>query len=133
MCRFLFSWNMIEAKEEKYDFNIVNSILQFANKYDLKIELLWFSTNMVGDSFTYLTPQYVLQNYHKRFGRNDEGSFWNYYGYQYTMILDDSWVLVFSILSISLSNGNQHNAFSSRVFSRDISLSLASISLLCIP
>ena len=87
------SWNMIEAKEEKYDFNIVNSILQFANKYDLKIELLWFSTNMVGDSFTYLTPQYVLQNYHKRFGRNDEGSFWNYYGYQYTMILDDSWVL----------------------------------------
>ena len=40
------SWNMIEAKEEKYDFNIVNSILQFANKYDLKIELLWFSTNM---------------------------------------------------------------------------------------
>lgn len=47
---------MIEAKEEKYDFNIVNSILQFANKYDLKIELLWFSTNMVGDSFTYLTP-----------------------------------------------------------------------------
>ena len=31
------SWNMIEAKEEKYDFNIVNSILQFANKYDLKI------------------------------------------------------------------------------------------------
>ena len=34
------SWNMIEAKEEKYDFNIVNSILQFANKYDLKIELL---------------------------------------------------------------------------------------------
>ena len=37
------------------------------------------------------------------------------------------------LLSISLSNGNQHNAFSSRVFSRDISLSLASISLLCIP
>lgn len=87
------SWNMIEPKENQYDYTIVNSILQFANKYDLKMELLWFSTNMVGDSFSYLVPQYVLQEYYKRLGRNDEGNFWNYYGYQYTMILDDDWVL----------------------------------------
>lgn len=87
------SWNMIEPKENRYDYAIVNSILQFANKYDLKMELLWFSTNMVGDSFSYLIPQYVLQEYHKRLSRNDEGNFWNYYGYQYTMILDDDWVL----------------------------------------
>ena len=33
----------------------------------------------------------------------------------------------------SLSNGNQQNAFSIMVFNRDISLSLASSSLLCIP
>lgn len=37
----------------------------------------------------------------------------------------------FSILNISLSNGNHLNAFSSRVFNRDISLSLASSSWLC--
>ena len=57
------------------------------------MELLWFSTNMVGDSFSYLIPQYVLQEYNKRLSRNDEGNFWNYYGYQYTMILDDEWIL----------------------------------------
>lgn len=55
------SWNMVEPKENKYDYSIVNSILQFVNKYNLKMELLWFSTNMVGDSFSYLIPQYVLQ------------------------------------------------------------------------
>ena len=87
------SWNMVEPKENKYDYSIVNSILQFVNKYNLKMELLWFSTNMVGDSFSYLIPQYVLQEYNKRLSRNDEGNFWNYYGYQYTMILDDEWVL----------------------------------------
>lgn len=87
------SWNMIEPKADQYDYNIINSILQFVNKYNLKMELLWFSTNMVGDSFSYLVPQYVLQEYYKRLSRNDEGSFWNYYGYQYTMILDDEWVL----------------------------------------
>lgn len=47
------SWNMVEPKENKYDYSIVNSILQFVNKYNLKMELLWFSTNMVGDSFSY--------------------------------------------------------------------------------
>lgn len=46
------SWNMVEPKENKYDYSIVNSILQFVNKYNLKMELLWFSTNMVGDSFS---------------------------------------------------------------------------------
>lgn len=119
------SWNMIESKEEKYDFSIVNSILQLSNKYDLKIELLWFSTNMVGDSFTYLTPQYVLQNYQKRFSRNDEGSFWNYYGYQYTMILDDSWVLEREIKAITTlfnhirywdsQNGNKHPVITAQI------------------
>ena len=39
------------------------------------MELLWFSTNMVGDSFSYLIPQYVLQEYNKRLSRNDEGKF----------------------------------------------------------
>ena len=34
---------MVEPKENKYDYSIVNSILQFVNKYNLKPELLWFN------------------------------------------------------------------------------------------
>ena len=47
LCANPISWNMVEPKENKYDYSIVNSILQFVNKYNLKMELLWFSTNMV--------------------------------------------------------------------------------------
>ncbi len=87
------AWNMIESSEGNFDFTIVNHMLSLANEYELKMELLWFSTNMVGDSFSYLVPEYILTNPIKRFWRNDEGWFWDYYGYQYTMILDDAWVL----------------------------------------
>ncbi|MCS2194623.1 DUF4969 domain-containing protein [Bacteroides faecis] len=119
------SWNMVEPKENKYDYSIVNSILQFVNKYNLKMELLWFSTNMVGDSFSYLIPQYVLQEYNKRFSRNDEGNFWNYYGYQYTMILDDEWVLERETKAITAlfnhirywdsQNGDKHPVISAQI------------------
>ncbi|MCS2713404.1 DUF4969 domain-containing protein [Bacteroides thetaiotaomicron] len=119
------SWNMVEPKENKYDYSIVNSILQFVNKYNLKMELLWFSTNMVGDSFSYLIPQYVLQEYNKRLSRNDEGNFWNYYGYQYTMILDDEWILERETKAITAlfnhirywdsQNGDKHPVISAQI------------------
>ena len=119
------SWNMVEPKENKYDYSIVNSILQFDNKYNLKMELLWFSTNMVGDSFSYLIPQYVLQEYNKRLSRNDEGNFWNYYGYQYTMILDDEWILERETKAITAlfnhirywdsQNGDKHPVISAQI------------------
>ena len=116
---------MVEPKENKYDYSIVNSILQFVNKYNLKMELLWFSTNMVGDSFSYLIPQYVLQEYNKRLSRNDEGNFWNYYGYQYTMILDDEWILERETKAITAlfnhirywdsQNGDKHPVISAQI------------------
>lgn len=95
------SWNMIEPREGEYDFSVVDTVLGFVNKYDLKMELLWFSTNMCGDSFSYLVPHYILQKYDKRLSRNDKGSFWNYYGYQYTMLLDDKWLLDREIKAIT--------------------------------
>lgn len=119
------SWNMVEPKENQYDYSIVNSILQLTNKYNLKMELLWFSTNMVGDSFSYLIPLYVLQEYNKRLSRNDEGNFWNYYGYQYTMILDDEWVLERETKAITAlfnhirywdsQNGDKHPVISAQI------------------
>lgn len=87
------SWKMIESQQDIFTFDKVDKILEYANKYGLKIELLWFSTNMIGDSFSYLVPSYLLYPADKRFVRNNEGSFWNYYGFQYTLIFDDEWIL----------------------------------------
>ena len=86
-------WKMIEPQEGSYDWTVVDALLGYCNKYDLKMELLWFSTNMIGDSFSYFVPQYILSNPSVRLWRNDNGSFWNYYGYQYALVLDDSWIL----------------------------------------
>lgn len=86
-------WNKLEPKIDQYKYDFVQQVLSWANNYNLKVELLWFSTNMVGDSFSYLVPQYILSNIDYRLYRNDDGSFWNYYGYQYSMKLDADWVL----------------------------------------
>lgn len=86
-------WNLIEPKEDKYEFSLVDDILAFALKYKLKIEVLWFSTNMCGDSFSYLVPQYILNEPGKKLKRDNNAQFWGYYGYIYSLKLDDSWIL----------------------------------------
>ena len=86
-------WKSIEPKKNEYTFTMVDKILEYANKYNLKIELLWFSTNMIGDSFSYLVPNYILSDPDKRLARDNEGAFWDYYGYVYALILDDEWIL----------------------------------------
>lgn len=88
-----FWWNLIEAEENSYDFTFVTEMLSLADQYGLKVEVLWFGSNMIGDSFSYLVPQYVLSNLDVRLSRNDDGSFWSYYGYQYSLKLDHPWLL----------------------------------------
>lgn len=86
-------WKMIEPQKDSYDWTVIDALLCYCNKYNLKMELLWFSTNMIGDTFSYFVPQYILSVPSVRLWRNDNGSFWNYYGYQYALVLDDSWIL----------------------------------------
>ncbi|MDR0506435.1 MAG: DUF4969 domain-containing protein [Dysgonamonadaceae bacterium] len=86
-------WKMIEPKENIFDFTLIDKIMEYANKYGLKIELLWFSTNMIGDSFSNLVPAYILKDSQKRFYRADEGTFSGLYGYRYVLILNDKWIL----------------------------------------
>jgi hypothetical protein len=105
-------WNAIEPKENAFDFSLINQMMKYANTYDLKIELLWFSTNMIGDSFTYLVPQYILKDPQKRLYRNDEGSFWDYYGYRYALILNDKWILEREINAITRLFNNIRNTAS---------------------
>lgn len=86
-------WNLIEPQKDIFKFSEVDSILGYANKYGLKIEILWFSTNMIGDSFSFLVPDYVLSVSDKRFSSKYEGHYSVYYGNCYTLILNDEWIL----------------------------------------
>lgn len=86
-------WNLIEPQKDTFSFDVVDKILEYAVQYKLKIELLWFSTNMCGDSFSYLTPQYILSAPGKKFRRDNEGDFWDYYGYIYLLNLNDEWII----------------------------------------
>lgn len=86
-------WRAVEPAENSFDFSLVDHVLALANKYQLRLELLWFSTNMIGDSFSYLVPDYILGIESKRLLRKDEGVFWGYYGHSYALILNDKWIL----------------------------------------
>lgn len=86
-------WRFIEPKEGSYDFSEADHILSLANQYGLKVELLWFSTNFIGDSYTWLVPTYILTKSALRLKREGEGGFHGLYGYTYSIRFDDPWVL----------------------------------------
>lgn len=86
-------WKFIEPKEDEYSFSEADQILSLANKYNLKVELLWFSTNFIGDSYTWLVPPYILTKSALRLKRDGEGDLHALYGYTYSIRFDDPWVL----------------------------------------
>ena len=55
-------WARIEPTKDDYDFSLVDKLLAFTNKYALKCEFLWFSTNMCGDSHEFQVPNYILDD-----------------------------------------------------------------------
>ena len=88
-----YPWYFLEPKKDKYNYTEIDKIMELANKYDLKVELLWFSTNMIGDSYTWLVPTYILAEPAIRLKREGEASHHYLYGYTYSIIMDDAWVL----------------------------------------
>jgi hypothetical protein len=61
-------WRRLEVAEGAYDFTYLEDILNMVVKHDLKMELLWFSTNMVGDTHSFHIPDYIW-NDENRFPR----------------------------------------------------------------
>lgn len=55
-------WRRVEPAKDQYDFSLVDKVLTMANNYDLKMELLWFSVNMCGDSFANQVPTYIFED-----------------------------------------------------------------------
>lgn len=50
-------WRDLEPEKDDYDFRMVAAVLEYANKYDVKVEFLWYSVNMCGDSNSYQIPR----------------------------------------------------------------------------
>ena len=120
-----YPWKFLEPRENEYSFDEIDRILAFANEYGLKIELLWFSTNMIGDSYTYLVPSYILAKPSLRLARDGDGSFHPLYGYTYSIVMDDEWLLSREVKAVStlfnhirtwdMAHGNTHPVITCQV------------------
>ena len=75
-------WSKIEIEKDVFDFEYVHEMLSYANAYNLKVELLWFGSNMCGDSHSYSVPNYILADgkTYPKFDALRTGEYWNYYG-----------------------------------------------------
>ena len=54
-------WADIETEKGVYDFECINKILTYGAKYGVKIDLLWYSALMCGDSHEWHLPAYVFE------------------------------------------------------------------------
>ena len=61
-------WRYLEVEEDVYDFTHLDHILRMSVDHALKLEILWFSTNMVGDTHSFHLPDYIWQD-EERFPR----------------------------------------------------------------
>lgn len=55
-------WARLEPAQDTYDFSSADKLLALANKYGLRCEFLWFSTNMCGDGHGFSIPQYIMDD-----------------------------------------------------------------------
>ena len=94
-------WKFIEPEQDKYVFDEIDKVLFLANKYSLKVELLWFSTNFIGDTYTWLVPAYLLTKAPLRLKRDGEAAFHALYGYTYSITFADPYVLERERLAIT--------------------------------
>lgn len=51
-------WYEVEPEKDKFDWTILDEYLQLTNKYNLKMEMLWFGTNSGGHT-QWLNPQWA--------------------------------------------------------------------------
>ena len=120
-----YPWAFLEPKKDQWQFEEIDMILEFANKYDLKVELLWFSTNMIGDSYSWLVPLYILQEPSIRLKREGDAGWHGLYGYTYSLQMHDTWVLEREVNAVSVlfshirewdnANGNRHPVITCQV------------------
>ncbi len=84
-------WRDFENEKDQWDWTYVDAMIFFAEKYNLKMEFLWYGTNMVGDTHGYTVPDYILRDgrTYPKLDAERTGEFWGYYGLQFYMDFDD--------------------------------------------
>ena len=87
------TWRMVEPEMDRYDFTPIDRLLGMASRRGLKVELLWFGSNMIGDSYSFFVPDYILRQKRLHLLRNDEGRATALYGYDHILYLDDPWLM----------------------------------------
>lgn len=82
-------WHDIEPEKDRYDFTSLDAYMAACNKHGIKMELLWFSTNMCGDTCSFQVPDYIYndpQTYPRLLTRY---GWWDWmYGYKVHLRLD---------------------------------------------
>ena len=120
-------WADVEPEKDFYDFTIVNKLLSFAVKYDIKIEILWYSINMCGESNSYQVPAYIFndEESYPKYDSTNKGNFWSYYGYQGYLKITDNLLkretlvienLMDFIYNWDLKNGETHPLIGVQVY-----------------
>lgn len=88
-----YTWRFLEKEQDEYCFDEIDRLLSLTVKYGLKAELLWFGSNMIGDSYSFFVPSYILRNESLRMLRDDDGRPTALYGYDHILYLNDPWLL----------------------------------------
>lgn len=87
------TWRMVEPEMDRYEFSTIDHLLTMASGHGLKVELLWFGSNMIGDSYSFFIPDYILRQKRLHLLRDDDGRPTRLYGYDHILYLDDPWLM----------------------------------------
>ena len=77
-------WKDIEPEKDEYTMEVIEWYIRLCNKYNLKLELLWFGSYMCGYSVEGYVPDYVM---------NDKKTYPNYLDFTYDGWLGKHWFL----------------------------------------
>lgn len=113
-----YTWRFLEPERDQYCFDEIDHLLSLTVKYGLKAELLWFGSNMIGDSYSFFVPSYILRNQSLHMLRDDEGRPTALYGYDHILYLNGPWLLERETKAVGVlfdhirdwdkKNGNNH-------------------------
>lgn len=76
-------WRDVEPERDQYTDEMVGWIIEYCNRYDLKLEILWYGSYMCGYSVRGYIPNYVVNDSKNYPDLNPNASFIGWLGKQY--------------------------------------------------
>lgn len=55
-------WSQIEPEKDKYDFSALDTYLNYAKKYGLKLNIVWYGSMVDGETHTANVPDYISED-----------------------------------------------------------------------